>query len=151
MVLALEIFGIITVLLVVTLGGIAVIAFTLRKPLVDGFEMGGLRVVKDGFVSFCVLQIEERDVAFIDTGYDRSGKAILDEISRRGLGAGDVKAIMLTHGHGDHTASVHSLPKCRGDGSWDRGRPCGGTHGRLRSADAFFPHKTHRHQGDADS
>ncbi len=98
MVLALEIFGIITVLLVVILGGIVVIAFTLRKPLVDGFEMGGLRVVKDGFVSFCVLQIDEHDVAFIDTGYDRSGKAILDELSRRGLGAGDVKAILLTQG-----------------------------------------------------
>ncbi len=57
MVLVWEIFGVVAVFLVVTLAAIVVLAFTLRKPLIDGFEMGGVRVVKDGIVSVCILRI----------------------------------------------------------------------------------------------
>lgn len=107
MIPVLEVVGIIAVVFVIVLAAIVVLMFSRRKAIIDGFEMAGVRVVKDGFVSLCVLQIDERELALIDTGNDRSGKAILAELSRRGLGVSDVKAILHTHGHRDHTASNH--------------------------------------------
>jgi glyoxylase-like metal-dependent hydrolase (beta-lactamase superfamily II) len=64
-------------------------------------------VVKDGFVSLCVLRINDSEVALIDAGNDSSGRAILAELARRGLAREAVKAILLTHGHRDHIAAVN--------------------------------------------
>jgi glyoxylase-like metal-dependent hydrolase (beta-lactamase superfamily II) len=63
-----------------------------------------VHVVKDGFVGVGVLDAGEKQVALVDCGTDASGAAILAELSKRGLTAASVRAIFLTHGHGDHTA-----------------------------------------------
>ena len=52
-------------------------------------------------------------MALVDAGNDASGKAILAELSRRQLGPDAVVAILLTHGHPDHTAGLKLFPKAR--------------------------------------
>jgi glyoxylase-like metal-dependent hydrolase (beta-lactamase superfamily II) len=95
----------VVVLLAVTLMG--------RRPIVDGYEVNGIRVIKDSTVTVGVLSLGEREVALIDTGNDDTGKAILAELSRRQLGPEAVKTILLTHGHPDHMAGVHLFPRAQ--------------------------------------
>ena len=40
-------------------------------------------------------------------------KALLAELSRRGLGPDDVKVILLTHGHPDHIGGIAKFPKAQ--------------------------------------
>jgi glyoxylase-like metal-dependent hydrolase (beta-lactamase superfamily II) len=88
-------------------------AFVGRRAIVDGFEINGIRIVKDGIVSVAVVPIGSGEVALIDAGNDKSGKAILTELSRRQLSPDAVTAILLTHGHPDHTAGIALFPKAQ--------------------------------------
>ena len=92
---------------VLSLGILIAATFAGRSPIIDGFESGGVRVVRDGIVTVGIVPIGDREVALIDAGNDREGKAILAELARRGLGPEAVKAILLTHGHRDHVAAAH--------------------------------------------
>ena len=85
-------------------------AFRGRQAITDGFEINGIRMVQDGFSSVAVLPVGEGEVALVDAGNGDSGTAILAELSRRGLGPEAVKAVLITHGHGDHTAGIGVLP-----------------------------------------
>lgn len=89
------------------------VAFFAGNPEVpDGRELEGfVRVVKDGYVGVSVLDAGPGTVAFIDAGNDPSGAALLAELQRRQLGPEAVKAIFLTHGHGDHVAGCHLFPQ----------------------------------------
>ena len=71
---------------------------------------GGAVVIKDGYVSVFLIEIDANRVALVDTGNDPSGKAILAELARRKLGPEAVTTILLTHGHPDHTAACHLFP-----------------------------------------
>jgi glyoxylase-like metal-dependent hydrolase (beta-lactamase superfamily II) len=78
---------------------------------VDGAEpASGVRVVKDGIVSMGVLDLGGGKIALIDAGNDPTGKAILADLTRRGLGPAAVEAVFLTHGHPDHFAGCHLFP-----------------------------------------
>lgn len=111
---ALQVLGVIVLLVAAVVGAIGYSAFGGRTPLVDGAELpGGARVVKDGFVASFVLPAGEKEVALIDAGNDTSGTALLAELSRRGLGPDAVKAIFLTHGHGDHLGGCHLFPNAQ--------------------------------------
>lgn len=111
---ALQVLGVIVLLVAAVVGAIGYSAFGGRTPLVDGAELpGGARVVKDGFVASFVLPAGEKEVALIDTGNDASGTALLAELSRRGFGPDAVKAIFLTHGHGDHLGGCHLFPNAQ--------------------------------------
>lgn len=50
---------------------------------------------------FCAMIEIGKDVYFID-----AGASVVDEVLRRGLDIGQVKAIFTTHAHGDHTAGI---------------------------------------------
>ena len=50
---------------------------------------------------YCVMMEIGANVYFID-----AGASIADEVLRRGLDMGQVKAIFTTHAHGDHTAGI---------------------------------------------
>ena len=41
---------------------------------------------------------------------DASGAAILAELKAQGLSAGDVRAVLITHGHPDHVAAATRFP-----------------------------------------
>ena len=112
MIRVLKIAGIVIVLLLIVAVGTVAYAFIARQSITDGFEINGIRIVKDGIVSMAVVPIGTGEVALIDAGNDSSGKAILAELTRRGLGPSAVKGILLTHGHPDHTAGI-LLPSAR--------------------------------------
>src|SRR5271155_2007291 len=101
-----KIAGLVIGLIVLSAVAVIVPAFVGRRAIVDGFEINGIRIVKDGITSVAVVPIANGEVALIDAGNDKSGKAVLAELSRRQLGRDAVKAILLTHGHADHTAAI---------------------------------------------
>jgi len=98
--------GVVLIAVVVLL----VVAFSGRQAITDGFELIGVRIIKDGMVSVAMIQFATDAVALIDAGKDPSGKPILSELARRGLSPGSVKAILVTHGHPDHVAAVPLFP-----------------------------------------
>jgi hydroxyacylglutathione hydrolase len=101
------------VLLVIIGVPVALIAsnFIGRSPIEDGKELEGVvRIVKDGIVSVGVIDLGGGKVALVDAGNDPAGKAVLAELTRRGLGPDAVQAVLLTHGHTDHTAGCHLFP-----------------------------------------
>jgi hydroxyacylglutathione hydrolase len=88
-----------------TFGGLA--------PLEDE-SLGSLgEVVRDGYVAIGLLDVGEGKLALIDAGVDKDGKALLAALTRRGRNPEDVVAVFLTHGHPDHLAGVHLLPKAK--------------------------------------
>ena len=82
-----------------------------RRSAEDGVEVNGVRVVKDGIVTIGVVPLTEKTVALIDAGNDKAGTAILAELSRRKLDREAVAAILITHGHPDHTGAISLFPK----------------------------------------
>jgi glyoxylase-like metal-dependent hydrolase (beta-lactamase superfamily II) len=97
-------------LVIVTLAILIAVTFLGRQPITDGLEVNGLRIVKDGIVSICLLPLAGGQVALFDAGNDKTGKAILSELTRRGLGPDNVTAVFLTHGHPDHMAALPLFP-----------------------------------------
>ena len=100
---------------VLVLGAVAVLApaFLGRRAIIDGLEFNGIHIVKDGFVNVAVVPIGPHEVALIDAGNDKSGRAILAELSRRQLNPDAVTAILVTHGHPDHIGALALFPKAQ--------------------------------------
>ncbi len=97
--------------LVIVSAGVLVSAFWGNAPLPDAADLpGGVRLVKDGMVALFVVPVGERQVALVDCGNDPEARRVLAELERRHLGPGDVRAIFLTHGHGDHVAGCARFP-----------------------------------------
>ncbi len=82
-----------------------------RRSAEDGIEVNGIRIVKDGMVTVGVVPLGDKMVALIDAGNDKDGAAILAELSRRQLDKDAVAAILITHGHPDHTGGIALFPK----------------------------------------
>jgi glyoxylase-like metal-dependent hydrolase (beta-lactamase superfamily II) len=93
------------------LAGVIWSAFRGNAPLPEAAELpGSARLVKDGMVAAFVLPAGGGAVALVDCGNDPAAARILAELSRRGARREDVKAILLTHGHGDHTGGCRQFP-----------------------------------------
>jgi glyoxylase-like metal-dependent hydrolase (beta-lactamase superfamily II) len=107
--LAALVVGILLVVVVATVAG----TFLGRQSISDGLEINGIRIVKDGIVSIGVIPVGSGQVALVDAGNDAAGKAILAELARRQLASDAVVAILVTHGHQDHTAGIKLFPKAR--------------------------------------
>jgi glyoxylase-like metal-dependent hydrolase (beta-lactamase superfamily II) len=103
--------GIVVLVLVVALVSTFAATFMGRRAIVDGQNVGDARIVASGFGSVAVIPIGDREVVLVDAGEDASGAAILGELSRRGLSADAVSAILLTHGHQDHTGALQLFAK----------------------------------------
>jgi glyoxylase-like metal-dependent hydrolase (beta-lactamase superfamily II) len=107
---ALKIGGLVLACLLVALGVLLALAFAGGSPIRDGERVGGVEVVKDSFVSVCIVDLGGRDVMLVDTGTDPDAKAVLAALGRRHLGADAVKVVLLTHGDWDHVAGVRRFP-----------------------------------------
>ncbi|MDA1183667.1 MAG: MBL fold metallo-hydrolase [Acidobacteria bacterium] len=103
---------IITLVLVLALGVAWLLAATFigRRATLDRQEFDRIRVVAAGFSSAGIVPTRDQRVILIDAGGDDTGEAILGELSGMGLGPSAVAAILLTHGHSDHTAAVARFP-----------------------------------------
>jgi glyoxylase-like metal-dependent hydrolase (beta-lactamase superfamily II) len=141
---------VVAALLAVLALGVGTIAYSLfggNAPIVDGVAPAPeVRIVKDGFVSFGVVEAGPGKVLLIDAGKDPTGKAILDELARRQLGNEAVSAIFLTHGHPDHSAGVHLFPNAAvyvlaADVALAEGRE--GSHGPISGLMSPKPNGTH--------
>jgi glyoxylase-like metal-dependent hydrolase (beta-lactamase superfamily II) len=93
--------------------GMVIGPFLSLQRLPERAEINGMTLVKDGFVSAALVPLSEHEVALVDSGNDVQAKALHAELSRRGLGPDDVKAILLTHGHSDHTGGIAKFPKAQ--------------------------------------
>lgn len=73
------------------------------------------RVVQlvDGYVNVFAIDAGDGQVVLVDAGDDPTGAAILAGLSRLGHAPSAVKAILLTHGHPDHTAGARLFPEAR--------------------------------------
>lgn len=110
----LKILGGLAAVLVVFAGLFWFAAFGGNSPIEDGKVLApGATVVKDAFTSVVILDIAPGKVALVDAGNDKEGNAILAALAKRGLGKDAVRAVFLTHGHGDHTAACKLFPDAR--------------------------------------
>jgi glyoxylase-like metal-dependent hydrolase (beta-lactamase superfamily II) len=103
--------GGVVAILVLAVGAVLAATFMGRRAASDGQDVGAARIVLDGFSGIGVVPVGEREVLLVDAGQDDSGDAILAELRRRGLGPEAVAAILLTHGHSDHTGAVARFPR----------------------------------------
>ncbi len=82
------------------------------KEMVDGAGIGesGIERVIDGYTSVFIVD-SDSGVILVDTGLDPQATAIARALERRGGGLDDVRAILFTHGHGDHIGGAAAMPE----------------------------------------
>lgn len=108
---ALKWVGAVVALLVVLVGTVWYTAFGNNSPLAEGPVSDGVEAVKDGFVNAFIVDAGPGKVVLVDAGNDKSGRALLAALARRGLTPPSVAAIFLTHGHPDHTGACKLFPQ----------------------------------------
>src|SRR5258708_19252102 len=101
--------GVVIIPVVVVFAALSVVIMG-RQAVAEGFEYTGSRIVKDGVVGIAVVPSGNGKVVLVDAGYDKAGKAILDELARRHLTPDAVAAILLTHSHPDHISGLDLFP-----------------------------------------
>ena len=71
----------------------------------------GVRGIDTGRAAVFVVDVSPGHVLLVDAGADESGRVILAELQQRSLGPEAVDAVLLTHGHSDHTAACARFPR----------------------------------------
>lgn len=84
------------------------------KPFEGGpiDEPAGALRLRSGYTSAFLIPITTSETEFIliDAGADKSAEEILSVLAYKGVDASAVKAILVTHGHPDHTAGISQFP-----------------------------------------
>ncbi|MGC4122284.1 MAG: MBL fold metallo-hydrolase [Myxococcales bacterium] len=101
----------VVLVLAVCLAGVFAAAVAGKAPIAEGQRVQGVEVVKDGFVSACIVDVAPGQVALIDAGDAEDAGPLLAALQKRGLGPDAVQAILLTHGDYDHTRGARHFPK----------------------------------------
>lgn len=94
---------------VVVLGAGFAMAFTGNRPVDPDEELadGRVRVLQDEFVNLFAIQTGD-GVVLVDAGMSPEG--LTGALQRASLSPGDVRAVFLTHGHGDHVGGLAAVP-----------------------------------------
>ena len=98
--------GVLVLVLVTGVAWLLAVTFLGRRGTLDRHELDRIRVVAAGLSSVGIIPTRDQRVVLIDAGGEDTGEAILREMSGLGLGPDAVTAILLTHGHSDHTAGI---------------------------------------------
>ncbi|MFZ5442203.1 MAG: MBL fold metallo-hydrolase [Myxococcota bacterium] len=99
--------GVVVLLVVAALAPI-VSAFLGLVPVQPVTELpGGVVAVADGYVQAFIIPTGEGGAALIDCGQDPTAKALKAKLDELKL---TVKAIFVTHGHGDHVGGCVAFP-----------------------------------------
>ncbi|MDX2227189.1 MAG: MBL fold metallo-hydrolase [Verrucomicrobiae bacterium] len=77
------------------------------------FWPGNLHSIR-GLMGWCHLLVEGREAILIDTGLVGETLLLQGKLGVLGLGPGDVKAILLTHGHLDHAGNLAAIKRLTG-------------------------------------
>jgi glyoxylase-like metal-dependent hydrolase (beta-lactamase superfamily II) len=109
----LKIVALLALVLVIGVATLLAVTFMGRRAVMDGQEVNRIRVIADGFSSLAVVPISDRQVALVDAGEDQAGEAILRDLLRRQMAPDAVAAILLTHGHPDHTGAIRQFPQAQ--------------------------------------
>lgn len=100
-------------LLVALAGGLMAYTFAgLASNTPEEWPGLGFSIV-DGYVNVGVLELGDGTVALIDAGNDVEGKALIAGLEAHGHKLADVTAVLLTHGHPDHTSGLALLSNAR--------------------------------------
>ena len=105
--------GVLVLAVVIGVVWLVAVTFMGRRAVEDGRQINLVRVISAGFSSLAVISISDRQVALVDAGQDQAGAAILGELLRRQMGPDAVVAILLTHGHPDHTGAIGRFPQAQ--------------------------------------
>lgn len=104
------VFGSLLFVLVLGIVGLYCTTFAGLAPSTDADLAANVHVIRMSHVSAFLVDIGPKQVALIDAGVEPDGKAILAALQSRGMGPDAVRAIFITHGHGDHIAAVKLFP-----------------------------------------
>jgi glyoxylase-like metal-dependent hydrolase (beta-lactamase superfamily II) len=88
-------------------------AFLPNAPLEHGRAYHFAHTIADGGFSGVYLLELPRGLVLVDAGNDPSAAAIDEALQRLGHQRSDVRAILLTHGHPDHTAGIEAFPEAK--------------------------------------
>ena len=113
----LKILGVLAGIAVLALAGLVavfILSFAGTSRILDGFEPApGVRTIKEKFTSAYMVEIRRGKVLLVDAGMDRKAEPIKKALASWGLKPEAVEAILLTHGHSDHTGGVLAFPQAR--------------------------------------
>ncbi len=96
----------VAIVIAVLVGSVAMV-FAGRKDLQPtGSLSAGVLAIKDGFTSAYCLDAGDGQYVLVDAGKDEKGEAILAALATQHIAPEAIVAVLLTHGHSDHTAAV---------------------------------------------
>ena len=98
-------------LLVAVVGLLAYSTFGTVQPLQDELSHGRVTQVNHGYVASYIVDLGDAGVALVDAGIDPEGTAIKAALEKMDRQPADVSAILITHGHSDHTAGIAAFPQ----------------------------------------
>lgn len=103
--------GAVVLVLLLAVSALLGSAFAGNAPLQPGPVEALGEIVQDGYVSVGLVDLRDGAWALVDAGNDPSGAAILAALAAHGADASSVRAILLTHAHGDHVAACGLFPR----------------------------------------